>query len=165
MADISSMNPSVLLVDVLCQTQTAACKQTITDGNTLSNGTEMLKDVTDAFTGHDGDTTGDDLPDANRFYNKTQIINRAKQIAAEMAGITDATEIQKRQGKLTIWNSRLSLCDAQLQPVSSEFNNMNKAKQSDIQQDQTNLQSLNSMGSSAVGNITYAANILQQGFV
>jgi hypothetical protein len=142
---------------------TTAAQQTIADANSLFQGTEMLNQVTQAYTGTPSDDTpGEDTPQSNTQYSKWAITNKMAAIANDMQKETDPTKVQMFQARLNAWSNMNSLNDTQLQIPSGEMTNMNKALESNVQQDQSNLQSVNSLGSTAVGNKTYASNLIQQ---
>jgi len=141
---------------------TSAAYQTIEDGNGLLNGTQMLQQVTTAYTGTPDDPVpGDDTPRPGAQYTKWEITKKMTQIASDMTG-KSGDDLQKDQAKLTAWSNLNSLNDTMLQVPTGEYNNMNKALESSVGQDQQNLNSLNGMASSAVGNKTYAANLTSQ---
>jgi len=141
---------------------TTAAQQTIADANSLFQGTEMLNDVTQAYTGNPSDPApSENTPNPGTQYSKWAITNKMAAIAASMQGATSNT-LQIDQAELNSWSNTNSLNDTQLQIPSGEMTNMNKALESNVQQDQSNLQSVNSLGSTAVGNKTYASNLIQQ---
>jgi hypothetical protein len=164
MTEVVDMNPALLLVANAMDTQLRTAKQTIADGRALVNGTLLLSEVTQKYTGKPGDTTGDATPIAGKEYNKEQCQSRMSAIAKYIHDHDlKGDELTKQNMEMQTWSTKLNGLDASLGVPTSAFNNMNKAKQSDMQQDQQNQQTVNGLGTAASDNIGFLASLLQQG--